>query len=87
MKIKIAVFDNITPEPAGIFKKNEIINPEIKAINDITPEIITRVLKPREVKFFAAAAGRIITPEIKSVPVILIPETIINAVKIEIINW
>ena len=85
MKIKIAVFDNITPAPAGILKTNEIINPAMNAMNDTMPEIITSFLKP-EAKFFAITAGNIITPDIKSVPVILMPETIIKAVKIEIIN-
>ena len=85
VKIKIAVLDNITPAPAGILNTNEIINPAMKAINDITPEIITRALKP-DAKFLAVTAGRIITPEIKRVPVILIPDTTTRAVKIEIIN-
>ena len=83
--INIAVFESITPAPAGILKMNETINPAVNATNDITPEIIIRVLK-RDAKFFAVTAGRIITPEIKRVPVILIPETTTRAVKTEITN-
>ena len=79
------MFESITPAPAGMLKINESINPAMNAVNEIMPEIITKVLNLKE-KFFAVTAGRIITPEIKSVPVMLIPDTITRAAKIEIIN-
>ncbi len=84
-RISINAFDNITPAPAGMLKTNETISPDINAMNDITPEIITSERKPRAM-IFALTAGRIITPEIKSVPVIRIPITTTRAVNIDMIN-
>lgn len=83
--IKIAVFTSITPAPAGRLNIKEKISPKINAVNDIKAEIITSILKPCA-KLFALTAGRIITPEIKSVPIILIPVTTVRAVKNEIID-
>ena len=57
--------------------------PAVNVKNDIIPAMIVILKKPPE-KFFAVMAGKIIIPEIKSVPVILMPATTINAVKMEI---
>ena len=80
------MFVKIIPAPVGMLNINEIINPAKNAKIEITPEIIINALNP-DAKFFALTAGKIITPDIKSVPIIRIPETTINAVKSEIIIW
>jgi len=85
-RISINAFDNITPAPAGMLNTNDTISPDINAMNDITPEIITSERNPRAT-IFADTAGRIITPEIKSVPVILIPITTTRAVNTDTISW
>lgn len=72
--------------PVGKFKKKLTNMPKIKHIIDIIPDIIISSLKLFD-NPFAITAGNIIKLDINSVPIILMPNTIINAVRKEIRNW
>ena len=71
--------------PVGKFIKKLNSIPNIKHIIDIIPEIIINSLK-LFVNPLAIIAGNTIKLEINNVPIILIPNTTINAVKNDIRN-
>ena len=71
--------------PVGKLKKKLINIPNIKHITDIIPDITISSLK-LFVSPLAMIAGKIIRLEIRSVPIILIPNTTIKAVKNDIRN-
>ena len=71
--------------PVGKLKKKLINIPNIKHITDIIPDITISSLK-LFVSPLAMIAGKIIRLEIRSVPIILIPNTTIKAAKNDIRN-
>ena len=73
------------PAPVGRLNRNEIRIPKIKQKIEKNADKITRYLKLLT-NFFAIKAGKIIRLEFKSVPIILMPITIVIAVRKEIKN-
>ena len=69
--------------PVGVSRKYEDISPSRKHMTDIAAEVTTTDLKLRQ-RHMAVRAGKMISPEMSMVPIILIPTTIVNAVKIAI---
>lgn len=69
-----------TVAPVGVDRKYEHIKPVIKQITEITAEVITTDLKCLHTRI-ADSAGNIIRLEINNAPIILIPKTIVTAVK------
>ena len=79
------IYTNTILAPVGRFMKKLSNIPNIKHTTDIIPDIMISSLK-LPVSPFAIIAGKTIKLDIKSVPIILIPRTTINAVRNEIKN-
>ena len=77
-------FTAITEAPVGKERKKESIIPETKLKREITAELIITLLKLLNIRI-DVIAGKITSPEMSRVPIILIPTTIVSAVKNAII--
>ena len=77
---KAARFTTTTLAPVGTEKPKEITIPIKKHMTDKTPEFITPLLKLLHT-LMDVRAGKIIKLEINIAPIILIPITIVRAVK------
>ena len=71
------------PAPVGRLKRIVSTMPMTKHITEHIPDVITRDLKLLA-KFLAVTAGKIIRLEISRLPIILIPITIVRAVRNDI---
>ena len=75
-----ARFTRTTVAPVGVSKEKEIIIPAKKQNSETTTELIITERKLLKIRI-EVRDGKIINAEISSVPIILIPITIVNAVK------
>ena len=74
-----ARFTRTTVAPVGVSKEKEIIIPAKKQNSETTIELIITERKLLKIRI-EVRDGKIINAEISSVPIILIPITIVNAV-------
>ena len=77
-------FDITTVGPVGISKQYDAVKPDRKQSIDNIPAVIITDLKDLQSRI-AVNDGNIIKADINNVPIILIPITIVNAVKTAII--
>ena len=82
-KRKVHKFTHTTLAPTGISSEYEKRIPIKKHTTLITADVIITLLKNLQTRI-ALSAGKIIRLEIKSEPIIVIPRTIVSAVKIAI---
>ena len=70
----------ITLAPGGVLNKTDKTKPDIKHITDKSPDHIVTPLKLLE-RLIAESGGKIISPVISIVPIILMPKAITKAHK------
>lgn len=73
-------FAIMTLAPIGVSKAIDIVSPAAKQRSEITPEATTTLLKVPK-SFIAVSDGKMMSPDMRRVPMIFMPTTIVRAVR------